>query len=142
MGFSLINKPFWGTPIYGNPDMIGYDQIFLYRTPGLPNWTIKTQDFYFLGDMPKLKLKHTARSIFREESLVPHQDSWQKLAYSKIIHKSFTERLSIQTHDSSSLPFVFSLHGPLQDSFHYHVVGKLLITPWFQNCVGNVNTLL
>ena len=23
MGFSLINHPFWGTPIYGNPILIG-----------------------------------------------------------------------------------------------------------------------
>ena len=30
MGFSLINHPFWGTPIYGNPHIYTYTHINLY----------------------------------------------------------------------------------------------------------------
>ena len=32
IGFSIINHPFWGTPIFGNPHMICIDGIFVHHS--------------------------------------------------------------------------------------------------------------
>ena len=79
MGFSIINHPFWGTPIFGNPHIVSWCFIWVFhqlhqqhpqsiptnspRRPCCSLWWFAFEEFFFKIGEPQIFLLEALRFV-------------------------------------------------------------------------------